>query len=232
MADLLQNASPALLDLLPGPSIERLCAKARLVRYADGQIVHQRGDRKPGVSIVKSGSVRIGVLGSDGSFQIVSTLGAGQCFGEHALFAQLPRTHDVSAVGATSILEVSAAAFLRQFDQDRDLARALMAVVCARAQGLLQLQDDLRRLPLAARAGKLLLRMSASGGDAVIVCTQSEIAFTLGVSRVAAGKALGKLEGMGFIRRGYGRVVLGDPAALRAWSEAQGEPDLAPDAVR
>lgn len=216
MTDLLDHQTPQLMRLLPTALAARVEAASRARTYGDGQVVHLRGDRRPGVSIIKAGAVRVGVLGADGSFNTVSVLGPGHCFGEHALFSGLPRTHDVSAVGVTTVLHLDRAAFLRLFDGEPQFARALMTVVSSRASALLQIVDDMRRLSLADRTAKLLASMApADQTSPTIDCSQSDLGFALGVSRVAIGHALGRLEADGLVERGYGRIRLPDLAALR-----------------
>ena len=91
----------------------RLTKAAIRVTYRDGELVHARGDAKPGLSIVHSGAVRFSNPGLDGSVITTGILNPGQFFGEATLFAGLPRTHDAVAVGPTVIDQVSK----KRFDQ-------------------------------------------------------------------------------------------------------------------
>jgi len=223
MVDLIERHSPALMDLVSPALALDLEAASVIMKYDDGQIIHSRGDQKPGISIVKSGAARIGAIGMDGSFITVSVLGVGQSFGEHTLFADLPRTHDVSAVGTTQINQIPGSVFMRLFREQAELAPALLKTALVRSHAFLEQLDDMRRLSLHVRLAKFLLSMGQKEGQAAttIKCRQSELAFTLGVSRVALGKAVKRLYMAGLINPGYGQISLPDIARLKTWVAAE-----------
>ena len=60
MLDLLRGTAPSLSSLLVPELMEKVTAQATTVAYEDGQLVHQQGDAKPGLSIVKSGQLIAG----------------------------------------------------------------------------------------------------------------------------------------------------------------------------
>ena len=99
MLDLSNIPAQSFMDLLSDDSAQKLIRAASLMHYHDGQMVHSRGDTKPGLSIVKTGAVQAGVYDIDGTYIISSTLGPGHSFGEFTMFADLPRTHDMTASG-------------------------------------------------------------------------------------------------------------------------------------
>lgn len=218
MADLLDFDSRPFASLLPDPLAARLSAAAVRVDYDDGETIHSRGDAKPGLSIIRSGAVRFAIPGVDGSYLSTSVLGPGHCFGEATLFAHLPRTHDASAVGRTAIDQIPKARFDRIFDEEPALARLLLEATTQRLYAVLDLLDDLRRLPLMVRAAKMIAGMARSAKrKGEVECNQSDLAFTLGVSRVSIGKALAQLQDEGLIELGYGRIFVPDAGALGAW---------------
>lgn len=219
MIDLLQFGSPRLTDLIPAELLQELQESGRLMHYADNQVIQHRGDVKPGISLVATGAVRLGNIGTDGSFLTTSVLGPGQCFGEFTLFAGLPRTHDVSASGDCSIYQIPGARFRALFNRRRELAEALLTVSLVRNHELLEFFDDYRRLPLPARIAKLLLSISSSARKPdEIQCRQEDIAFTFGISRVSVGKVLKELQGLGLIELGYRRIRIPDIQGLDDWA--------------
>lgn len=218
MRDLVQNSSPAFMDLLSPELAAKLKNISNVVAYSDGQLIHSRGDPKPGLSIVRNGAIKVGIFGIDGSFIATSIVGPGQSFGEFTLFAGLPRTHDVSAVGHTEIDQISAKSFKVLFDAEPELARTMLIISLTRTHHLLELLDDMRRLSLPVRAAKFLHSMSQSANDTdALTCRQSDLAFTLGVSRISLGKALRQLADQGLIVLGYGKILLPDTQKLSAW---------------
>ena len=214
MAGLLFLDATGLASMLPRGTFDHLCAAGTRISYADGALVQARGDARPGLSIIRDGAVQISNPGLDGSFVITSILGPGHCFGEMTLFADLPRTHDAVAKGATLIDHVSPAAYERFAEANPALTRAIMTMMARRLYALLEFADDLRRLPLKVQLAKLLL---ATAGEDGVITTHEELAARFGVSRVAIGTALRGLEKDQLVRRRYGRIELPDRPSLRTW---------------
>lgn len=218
MPDLLDFGGAPLMEFASRRLRGKIRAAATAVRYQDGAILHAHGDDKPGLSIVRSGAVRFGLVDADGTYIATSLLGEGHCFGEATLFAGRARTHDAVAVGETVIEQIDKARFDRLFDQEPDLARALLNATTRRLYSALDFMDDLRRLPLPVRTAKLVALMANSAKqDGSIACNQADLAFTLGVSRVSVGKALGDLQKEGILKLGYGKIDIPSRARLHEW---------------
>ncbi len=218
MADLIEFGGWPLMDLLPGRLRACLRKAANPVRYQDGALIHAGGDAKPGLSIVHQGAVRFGNPGEDGSYVTTSILGPGHCFGEATLFAGLPRTHDAVAVGDTVVDQIGKKRFDQIFNAEPELSRIMLVATTRRLYTALEFMDDLRRLPLRARTAKLIATMAdASKTEGVVECNQTDLAFTLGVSRVSAGTALGGLQKDRLIKLGYGKIYIPNRKRLDDW---------------
>ena len=216
--------TPGLIEGLPPLLRDALQSAAVPVKYRDGQQIHSRGDVKAGLSIVCSGAVRVGNVGRDGAYMPTAILGPGQTFGEFTLFADLPRTHDAEAVGETVVDQVTRARFERVMDNHPDLRRQLLASLASRLHQALEFIDDIRRLPLTVRVAKALAVMAkTSAGRISLKVKQSDLAETMGVSRVSMGKVLEELEEMGLLKRRYGAVELPDTASLKEWIDARAQ---------
>lgn len=215
MPDLLTLGDQPLLDLAPPALLSRLEAVATRVRYRDGVMIHARGDDKAGLSIIREGAVRFAKHTPDGGEITVSILGAGHSFGEATLFAGMGRAYDAIAVGGTVVDQLSKAKVDRLLDEEPMLGRVLLVAMTRRLYSVLGFLDDLRTLPLEARVAKLIIgMMAAAKNPGVVECRQSDLAFTLGVSRVSVGKALARLQEKGAIRLGYSRIEILGRAAL------------------
>ena len=215
-------STPAFLDRLAKPLAARLIEIASLIKYEGGQMIHSRGDTKQGISIVRSGLAYVGAYGQDGSFVLTSIFGPGQTFGEFTLFADLPRTHDVTSVGSTEIYQIAAPHFMKLYDSEPDISRALLSCSLIRTHLLLEMMDAMRRLPLNERTAKILLiMMQTAKDDKVYECRQSDIAFALGVSRMSISKALQHLSGLGLLELGYGQIRVPSPERLASWVKVQ-----------
>lgn len=225
MLDLVQLNAPAFMDLLPETVADQVRHESTIVKYVDGQFIQSRGDSKSGISIVRSGAANAGIIGIDGSISMTTLLGPGQSFGEFTIFTELPRTHDVTAVGKTEIYQMSAARFTRLYDVEPELSRALLKTALIRSHILLEMLDAIRRLPIRERTAKILQSMSFTAGNPhMLKCRQSELAYTLGVSRISLNKALRQLAGQKLIELGYGQIRIPHPARLSDWVNANCNP--------
>lgn len=216
--DLVRVRAYAFMDMLSPSLSETLKRSAVIRRYSNGQLIHSRGDENPGLSVIKTGAAHAGVYGEDGSFVMTTILGSGQAFGQFTLFAGLPRTHDMTASGPTEIYEIPAHKFMRLYDSEPDLSKALLTTSLLRMHLLLELLDAIRRLPMLERTAKVLrLIMQTSTSKDSYKCRQSDLAFTLGVSRVSLGKALRQLETLGLIELGYGEIRISSIENMEKW---------------
>jgi len=218
----LREKSKTLRDLLDLEVMEKILAAGSGRSYADGQVIQERGETQTGLSIVTSGQVVGGNVGHDGSLLASALLRPGETFGEFTLFAGLPRTHTLWAQGPTHITYVTAKRFMKLFDADPSIARAMMTLTLQRNYEMMDFMDSQRRFSLAARVARLLLiAVDAETGRETIECRHEDLAFMLGVSRVATGKALGRLEKDGFVVRGYGYIEIPDVEAMRSMIAAE-----------
>ena len=222
MLDQLVQISHPFLEQLAEDDIADLRALAIPMRYSDGELIHNRGDDKPGLSIVRSGLIRVGVIRSDGTFVITSILGEGQTFGEFTLFADLPRTHDIIAQGEAEVWQLPGQRFLRLCETNANLLPALLKTSLVRNYILLEMIEAMRSLPVLERVAKTLLILvtTARHGDGFYT-RQSDFAATLGMSRATLSKALAQLEERTLIERGYGRITISDHIALTEWVRAR-----------
>lgn len=192
--------------------------------YGSGQLIHQRGDKRAGVDFIISGMVRLGAVGRSGQVISAFMLSAGDMFGEVTVFGRLSRMQDAHAYGQTVIDHLSAARFrlfLEEFPDVVDLVLELMALRQARAIIAI---DEILRLPLIDRLGRLLLDLDRLSGNAgVVPVAKNDLAERLGASRVAVSNALAQLATLGFVKSGYGRVDIPEPAALQVWLSCRNE---------
>ena len=145
-------------------------------------------------------------------------MGQGECFGEFTLFTDLPRTHDISSIGESQIYQISKSKFDALNEREASISRALLKTTLTRTHILLETLDALRRLPILERTAKTLLTMSYTLGRAdSLIIKQSDLAYSLGVTRVSLAKALKQLASIELIELGYGRINFLDRDALARW---------------
>lgn len=217
-------SGPVLLDMLSPALREWMAALAVRREYADGEQLHARGDRKPSMDVVISGSIRLVRLRLDGSQSFITTIGPGQHVADVLMLGGEARTHNVVASGAATVDHYDLAAFEQLITQPEVLL-ALYRVAGFRLNAAIAMVDDLRTLSREAHLAKLLLTLTsdATAGDAVEV-VQEDLASILGVSVMTLAKSLALLKREGLIETGYRQVRVPDRKRLKQWLATQ-EPD-------
>ncbi len=215
---------PALSASIPPPLQDALRAAASLVRYSNGQVVHQRGDTHAGLALIRSGAVSMSTVDRQGKTLVTAVLGPGQVFGEFTVFANRARTHTATACGNdTAIDHIGKMRLLALMEEAPALHRFFLTSLTERLHAMIEFAEDLRRLPLPVHTAKQVAQMAQwSTGASRIRITQTGLAQILGISRVAMGTALKALVSAGLIRTGYGHIEIPDGRALRAWLEKHG----------
>lgn len=222
MFDFARFQATPFLDLLPPDCVERLRTNGHLRTFAEGQFVHSRGDDNPGISVIEDGAAQAGIYSADGSFVLTSYIGPGHTFGDFTVFTNLPRTHDISAVAPTTILEIPAIRFKALCQDDPRYMQALLQTTLMRSHLILEMLHAVRSLPLVPRVAKFLLILAPGGPNApTLRFRQTDLASTLGVSRASMNRALSKLETRSLVDRGYGHVKIRDRQDLATWLNAQ-----------
>lgn len=196
----------------------RLRATATRKAYANGQLIHQRGDKRAGVEFIVSGFVRMGAVGRTGQVISASLLSAGDMFGEITVFAGLPRMQDAHAYGPVVIDHVSAARFRLFLEEFPEVVELILEVMARRQARAIVAIDEILRLPLIDRLGRQLIELDRIGGHTgTVPVAKNDLAERLGASRVAVSNALAQLAAHGFVRSGYGRVDIVAKDGLRSW---------------
>ena len=211
----LRKKSKTFGDLLPKRVREKILEAGHEQIYTDGEIIQQRGDTWPGISIVVSGEAIAANVGRDGSITPSSLIRPGDTFGEYTTFLDLHRTHSIWAKGQTRLRHIKRNRFLSLADEEPVIYRAMLTLTLARNHELVSILDAQRRLSLPARIARALMtEIDPSAKTATIMCRQEDLASMLGLSRVAIGKALEKLAAKGLIKTGYGKIEVLDAPKL------------------
>ena len=208
----------ALMDLLPGNVRQAMINAGTIMKYGDGQFIHGRGDEKPGLSVILDGAINVGSLTRDGTPIPTTLLTKGHCFGEVTCFGDLPRTHDAVAAGPATVLQLSHAWVQSAFANDPQFSLAFMQMMTSRLYNVLDRLEDFRRYPPLVILAKLILERAGNGNRIKIV--QTDLAYTIGVSRVTVGSLLSRLEAQNLVQRGYASLSV-DTGRLSRWVASQ-----------
>lgn len=216
--DLFRYRPKPFMSFLTDDQAARLKAAGQRRKLTDGQYIHSRGDSDPGISIIESGAARAGIYGTDGEFILTSFLGAGHSFGEFTVFTELPLSHDISAVGPTTVIRIPSRTFLELGEAEPAFLLALMRATLMRSHILLEMLHAIRILPLVPRVAKFLLILTPPPpAKPKVRFKQSDLAATIGLSRASLNRALTDLEQLGLIERRYGAIEVGSIDALLVW---------------
>lgn len=216
--DLFRYRPKPFLSFLSDDHVARLNAAGQRRKLADGQYIHSRGDTDPGLSIIESGAARAGIYGAEGGFILTSFLGSGHSFGEFTVFTELPLSHDISAVGPTTVLRIPSKTFLELGKAEPAYLTALMRATLMRSHILLEMLHAIRILPLVPRVAKFLLILTPPPpAKPKVRFKQSDLAATIGLSRASLNRALTDLEHLGLIERRYGSIEVRNIDDLLCW---------------
>jgi CRP/FNR family cyclic AMP-dependent transcriptional regulator len=105
--DLHELARVPLFERLSGGELEKLEKLARRQRFASNTAVFFQDDPSDSLYVVLSGSAKVFHTSEDGRDRIMTTLRAGDAFGELAMVEGQPRSATVQTLEATELLVLS-----------------------------------------------------------------------------------------------------------------------------
>lgn len=213
------QAAFTLFQSLPAEVMADLSRVGSVHRYADKQLIAQRGECERQLNVVDQGCVRVSNVDVEGRRTETAVLEPGDSFGEFTLLAGMPRFFDFHAQGETRIRTISKDQFDTLMQGNAVFRDGILTMLTHRLLTAVGIIEDIRRLPLSAQLAKFLLHCCEKqvDGSWLYQGTQTDLADALGVSRVSIGQALKTLRDAGLIGTGYGCVPIQDKPALQRW---------------
>lgn len=217
-----RDAAIALLERTPLFSIvepadrQAIAEEMREATFEPGQVIFTRGDDGREVHLVKTGRVRLSILTAEGRELSFAHAEPGQIFGEIAMLDGQKRSADATAVGRTTTLTLSKAAFKRLLETRPAVADAVIRFLCARIRDADQQLEAIALYPIEARLARFFLasaNQKKSGADrsgripVELEMSQSELALLIGASRPKVNTALSLLEAAGALTRADGKFL-------------------------
>jgi len=211
---------------LSQPLRQAILARATVRRHADGATLSARGSPAQDWCGVAKGAVRVSSVSLSGKQVTLTYVEPGTWFGDIALFDGLPRTHDASAHGETTLLVVRKADFKELLASHAELYDALLRLNCRRLRLMFDIIEDLNTRPLAARLAKQVLLLARSygveQGEEIRIglqLAQEDLAQMLGASRQRVNQELKIFERDGAVRIEPTRLVVLSKDKLLAVAE-------------
>lgn len=201
--------------------LERLVAASRLVRVERGEALVHEGRPCAAFYAVRRGAVRVFRVAPDGRTQVLHHLGPGQTFAEAAVLrmGRYPASAEATRDG-TEVVEIGAATFLQIFDEDRRLARVMVASLCGWLQRLVGRVEELSVASAGARLARYLLDLPAreadEGLELRLPISKREVAEQLAITPETLSRQLRRWHDGGVIRSERSRIVLLRPDTLLA----------------
>jgi CRP/FNR family transcriptional regulator, cyclic AMP receptor protein len=187
-----------------------------------GQRLFDEGDPGDRLYLVVDGKVKLTRTAPDGRESLVSVHGAGDMFGELAMFDPTYRTSTATAITDARLASI-AHQDLRQVLMTRPaVSLLLLKALAQRLRRVTETNTNLIFTDVPGRVAKALLELADKFGmpteDGIQVShdlTQEELAQLVGASRETVNKALADFATRGWIQLAAKSVLLIDPDRLR-----------------
>lgn len=189
----------------PVTLVTALVAASRKVRTRKGQILLEHGMESNDVYLIVSGQVRVELLAVEGREVVMRDLAAGQFFGDLAAIDNGRRSASITALQATELLLIPAAAFREAIAASPEAATWFFGHLTAMVRNLTDRVFEMSALNVQGRIHCQLVRMAAAAGVAdnqsIIdpLPTHEELAALVGTHREAVTRELGALARDGII---------------------------------
>jgi len=189
----------------------RVLAGAERLSFRTGKALFYQGDRATRALLLLEGTVRTVMYRSDETSLDLGTQGPGDWLCLAEMVVSGPALTDAVALEACRCLSFDKAAFtrLRMAPGGEDWLSAELARRCYALHARIEL----------AQPGQRLARWLADHGETPgpIVCTQEDLATTIGTSRETVNRHLGRMQAEGLVRVERGRITVLDSEGLAVW---------------
>ncbi len=201
-------------------SVRGFAELTREQKFAKGAMIVSEGDPGDALFVVRSGEVKVLLIGEDGREVILNVLGVGDHFGELSLIDGRPRSAHVVSTQASSLLVLRRADFRRQVEQSPAVAWGLMIELSRRLRQADGTIGSLVLLDVPGRVAKVLLEHATPGEPATLVkqLTHQTIAHMIGASRETVSRAMAEFQEKGLITVQRRQVTIVNRASLEARS--------------
>ena len=209
----------ASVPLFRGLNRDELARFGELVReraYPKGSVILFQDDPGDSLFILRTGRVKVVLIGEDGREVILGVLDSGAHFGELALIDDQPRSAHVIAMEDSQLLVLRREDFRRRVDANPSVGWALLQELSRRLRRADEKIGGLVLLDVPGRIARLLLDLSDEGDSPTIekVLTHQTIAQMIGASRETVSRSMKDFQEAGLIRVERRRIAIADREAL------------------
>lgn len=213
-------------SIFSGLSEDDLAALADLTteyRFQPDEFIFWEGDEADRFYVLADGNIKVIKHSSQGKEFIIAFFGAGEMFGEVAVFENRPYPASAQVVAPVRVLGIRRADFLAFLAQRPQVALRIINILGGRLRDAQSRLRDLAGERVEQRIAAILLMLSAKLG-VTLPFTRQEIADMAGTTTETAIRVMSQLRRRGIVRSVRGRVTIVDAEKLRLLSE--GYPDV------
>lgn len=203
------DVSAEMWDQLHGVGNER--------RFGAGQVVLRQGAPATHVLLLVSGRVKASLTLPDGEILLLAVRGPGELLGDMAVLGGDGRLATVTTI-EPCVMQVLSAERFRALVRTAELETELLRRAMRRIREGEAWRAETASLPASSRVVRALVRLAAPGTDEPVDVGlgQVEVGQAVGLSRSVVAAELAKLRKQGIVRTTRRRILITDPARLRA----------------
>lgn len=203
---------------LPEKDLEILANHAVAKTYKKNAIIINKGDATSSLYVILEGHARVYIDDAQGKVITLSTMKAGDSFGELALLSASPRTASVVTSSPSEIAKISKQDFMTCLSSNPSISSKVIEILIARVQTMAEEVSSLALLDVYGRIARII-NNNASKNDGKLVTnplTHQEIANMVGSSREMVSKILKDLRIGGYIST-TGKAITIEKALPTGW---------------
>lgn len=214
-----------LLEGIAPEQLQELVSKVELREIARRQVIYLPGDPGEGVFFINGGRVKCSKVTRDGKELTLAYRGAGEIFGELAVFEESPREEMAEAMKNAIITELPCSEFRGLLLANAELAFRFAGIVGERRRALETKLEHLVFRDVQAKLAALLLELGEEYGTETdeglqvgVKITHQEMANLIGSTRETISLTLAQFKNRGLLTMNGRTVVLVDLEGLRSTS--------------
>ena len=180
-----------------------------------GEVIVSENTPGDALYVIVGGEVKVTMISNEGKEIILSTLQAGDFFGEMSLLDGSTRSANVISISSSSLLKLSRADFLNQILPNADIAAGILAVLSRRLRAANERIINLISLDAFDRLARYFQKEAAVKGrpliDGSVVferLPQSDIAATIGSSRETVTRMIREMVELDYIAVSGRSIIL------------------------
>ena len=216
-------ATIPLFSGLQRDELQRFADLTRERSYPKGSVILFQDDPGESLFVLRSGRVKVVLIGEDGREVILGVLEPGAHFGELALIDDQPRSAHVIAMEDANLLILRREDFRRRVEANPSVAWALLTELSRRLRRADVKIGGLVLLDVPGRIARLLLDLADETGNETIEkpLTHQTIAQMIGASRETVSRAMKEFQDSGLITVERRKIAVGNREALEKRSQVR-----------